>query len=255
MGGSTRRIRVAAPPRPRPASRIPTPPETELTLPDVLGSEIANVLEQRIIYLDIAPDARVTEQEVCDEFNISRSPVREAFRQLEATGLVVRLARRGIRVKELTVADLDDIYACRTPLEGIAAGLAAKHATKDDLTVMQGHLKGMQAALKKADIRGFFLHNVGFLTRVHSAAGNRMLVRILAVIEKQAMRYRYLAHIEDATMLVLVLAGLNEVYAAITARQPAKAKAALVRTMTQAQKTIRGVLRRHPLAAGTATDI
>ncbi|QRG07093.1 GntR family transcriptional regulator [Xanthobacter dioxanivorans] len=251
---ASRHLQPVAPVRSRPASRLPATPEPDITLPDVLGSEIANILERRIIYLDIAPDARVTEQEVCDEFNISRSPVREAFRQLEATGLVVRLARRGIRVKELSVADLDDIYACRTPLEGIASGLAAKRATKEDLATMQGHLKAMQAALKAGNVREFFLHNVGFLTSMHEAAGNKMLVRILSVIEKQAMRYRYLAHIEDETMLALVHQGLTEVYAAMVARQPAKAKAALVRTMMQAQKTIRGVLRRHPMTLGAAAD-
>lgn len=252
--GVERPPQLLVPGRKRAGARPPVAAESDLTLPDVLGSEIATILERRIIYLEIAPDARVTEQEVCDEFNISRSPVREAFRQLESTGLVVRLARRGIRVKELSVADLDDIYACRTPLEGIASGLAARHATKEDLAVMQGHLKAMQAALKAGDVRGFFLHNVGFLTSMHGAAGNKMLVRILSVIEKQAMRYRYLAHIEDPTMLVLVHQGLTEVYAAMAARQPAKAKAALVRTMMQAQKTIRGVVRRHLSTAPPAAQ-
>ncbi|MFG1189192.1 GntR family transcriptional regulator [Xanthobacter flavus] len=252
--GISRPRPIPVPSRGRTAGRLAAETEGDITLPDVLGSEIATVLERRIIYLDIAPDARVTEQEVCDEFNISRSPVREAFRQLESTGLVVRLARRGIRVKELSVADLDDIYACRTPLEGIASGLAAKRATKEDLATMQGHLKAMQAALKAGHVREFFLHNVGFLTVMHEAAGNKMLVRILSVIEKQAMRYRYLAHIEDETMLVLVHQGLTEVYAAMVARQPAKAKAALVRTMMQSQKTIRGVVRRHLSSPRAADD-
>ncbi len=222
--------------------------ESELSLPDVLGSEIADILEQRITYLVIPPGAHVTEQQVCDEFRISRSPVREAFRQLEANGMVVRLARRGIRVKPLTVEDLDEIYACRTPLEGLAASLAARHANADDLAEMAERLAGMKAAVKAKDVRAFFQHNVGYLTRLHGAAGNAMLLRILAVIEKQAMRYRYLAHMDDPSVLVVVLSGLTELHGHIAAGEAVKAKSALLRTMTEAHKVFRGAVRDYDRA-------
>lgn len=211
-------------------------------LPDVLGLELSAIIERRIIYLEIKPGAHVTEQEICDEFNISRSPVREAFRNLEANGLVIRHARRGIRVTPMTQEDLEAIYFCRIPLEGLAAACAATNATDAEVAHLKEMLGVMSAKLKDSDATGFFDANVAFINRVHESTGNKVLASILAVIEKQALRYRYFAHISTPRMLDNSFAGLNDIYAAVQSRNPARAKRVAINLMKEAKRIISAAL-------------
>ena len=218
-------------------------------LPGVLALELAAIIERRIVYLEIKPDAHLTEQEVCDEFGVSRSPVREAFRQLEASGLVVRLARRGVRVTPMTEADLAEIYFCRIPLEGMAAAGAAKNASQADLDVLEALLRRLAEAKSEDDALEFFDRNVEFLNRVHLAAGNKVLLQILTVIEKQALRYRYFAHPSTRHMLDFSYNGLSAILDGIRSRKPHQAKKAATAVMKEAEHIIAEALRERGPAA------
>jgi DNA-binding GntR family transcriptional regulator len=217
-------------------------------LPSVLALELAAIIERRIIYLEIQPDAHLTEQDVCDEFGVSRSPVREAFRQLEASGLVVRLARRGVRVTPMTEEDLAEIYFCRIPLEGRAAAAATKHATQADLDFLQSTLGLMAVAMAEDRPRDFFDRNVEFLNRVHLAAGNKMLLRILTIIEKQALRYRYLAHSSTRQMLDVSYNGLAAMNEGIRSGKANGARKAATSVMKEAELMIADALRQRRIA-------
>jgi DNA-binding GntR family transcriptional regulator len=219
--------------------------ERELVLPDVLGAELSAIIERRIIYLEMAPGSHVTEQEICDEFNISRSPVREAFRQLQASGLVVRHARRGIRVTPMTLEHLDEIYFCRTALEAMAAASAAKNATDEDLAFLSDALKEMSRAMANKQSKAFFDYNVAFINRIHTATGNKMLTNILTIIEKQALRYRYFAHMSSKAMLQNSFKGLTAIYDGIRSRRPAQAKKAAASVMRDAHAIIAAALQEY----------
>lgn len=226
------------------ANRAPGAPGR---LPDVLALELSAIIERRIVYLDIHPGTHITELEVCDEFKVSRSPVREAFRELEASGLVVRLARRGVRVTPMTEEDLEAIYYCRIPLEGMAAARAATNASADDVAFLGQRLADMTRALKAKDPKTFFDNNVAFINRIHSSTGNPVLARILNIIEKQALRYRYFAHVRTPRMLANSHRGLNEIFAAVSAGESARAKRAAVEVMREAKAIIGTALREHPV--------
>jgi DNA-binding GntR family transcriptional regulator len=226
-------------------SQPPSPRGLKNKLPDVLGQELANIIEKRIVYLELPPGTHVTEQEISNEFDVSRSPVREAFRQLESSGLVVRLARRGIRVNWMTQDDLNEIYSCWIALEGLAAASAAKNATDSDLSEMKSALDGMAAALESGDVSRFFDNNVLFQQLMHNASGNNMLIRILAVMEKHALRYRYFAHARTEEMLTFSLEAQRAVYQAIEARDPQKARRLATNMMKRALRLISRVLKEH----------
>jgi DNA-binding GntR family transcriptional regulator len=217
--------------------------DRESSLPDVLGFELSAIIERRIIYLEMAPGSHVTEQEICDEFNISRSPVREALRQLEVSGLVVRHARRGVRVTPMTRENLDEIYFCRTPLEAMAAASAAKNATADDLAFLSDALQQMSHAMAGKQSKIFFDFNVAFINRIHTATGNRLLTDILMMIEKQALRYRYFAHMTSKAMLENSFNGLSAIYEGVKSRRPAQAKKAAANVMREAHTIIAAALR------------
>ncbi len=215
---------------------------TNLKLPDVLGLELSAILERRIVYLELEPGAHLTEQEISAEFGVSRSPVREALRELEATGLVKRLARRGVRITPMTQRDLEEIYFCRIPLEGLAAGCAAENATDEDVAFLEARLAGMRRAMDEGAPRDFFDRNVAFVDRLHEMTGNDSLKRILAIIEKQTLRYRYFAHVNSGAMLDLTAAGFADILEAVAARRPDRARDAATDVMGRSRQLIAAVL-------------
>ncbi|WP_213738788.1 GntR family transcriptional regulator [Bradyrhizobium sp. dw_411] len=227
----------ASPARPQISSRI--------KLPDALGFELAAAIEQQIIYLELKPGAHLIEQDVCDAFGVSRSPVREAFRQLEAGGLVVRYQRRGIRITPMTETDLEELYTCRAPLEAIAAAAAARHATDQDIAEMRDAIDRMKIAFSEKNVRDFFRFNIAFFETMHRAANNKTLLRILSVIERQASRYRYLAHSQSNSMVPFVLRGNNEIFQAISSRMPQQARSAALLVIEEAREIILRALREY----------
>jgi DNA-binding GntR family transcriptional regulator len=217
----------------------PAPPLTEVfQVPAVIGHSLARTLADRIIYLDLQPGTRLGEDEICQEYHVSRSPVREAFRALEADGLVVRSARRGVRVTPMGRRDLREVYACRVMLEGLAARDAAINATADDLARLRSLVELMTQALTRRQSRPFFDSNVAFTNAIHAASANVTLIRIAAGIEKQALRYRYLAHSQTPEMRETAFDGHKKVFEAVIRGDAAAAEKAGQASMRRAHAVI-----------------
>ncbi|MGB7241792.1 MAG: GntR family transcriptional regulator [Sulfitobacter sp.] len=127
------------------------------------------------------PGDRLVESELADSFGVSRTPIREALQRLETQSL---LARDG---RSLIVASLDhnqmaELYVVRSELEGLAARLAAQHATPEEIKVLRGMveddnlLKDQPAALARANRR--------FHKQIHLASHNRYLVQQLDLVHR-----------------------------------------------------------------------
>jgi DNA-binding GntR family transcriptional regulator len=233
-----------------PDSDIPLERAGDFALPAMIAPEIARVLSRQITFLKLEPDARLTEEELCTRFGVSRSPVREAFRMLEADGLVVRTARRGVRVAPMNREDLDEVYTCRVGLEGLAAAEAARAADATTIAKLEALLGEMQSALDQHDVERFFDRNVAMTQAIHAAGSNATLKRIIVGIDKQALRYRYLAHQRTQEMLDLSIEGQREVIAAIAAHKPLPARRRAERLMRRAHGVIaRALAEAYPGAA------
>lgn len=90
---------------------------------------ISRVLAERIIAGEIAPGSRLRQDHVAEEFGASHVPVREAFRRLEAQGLAVSAPRRGVRVADFSLSEVNEVAAMRAALEVLALRHAAPHLT------------------------------------------------------------------------------------------------------------------------------
>ncbi len=219
-------------------------------LPSVIATEIARVLSERIVFLELAPGTRILEEEVSAGFGVSRSPIREAFRMLEADGLVVRAARRGVSVTPMNKRDLNEVYACRVGLEGLAAAEAARNIDAAGVAQVEACLAGMRAAYEAQDVSVFFEHNVAFTRTIHAASKNQTLIRIVSGIERQALRYRYLAHLQSREMLGMTLEGHSGVGEAVLARKPALARRLAEQLMRRAHGVIARALAQSAYGAG-----
>lgn len=208
-------------------------------IPDVLAKELARFLQDKIVYGELAPGTRLIEEDIVRRHSVSRSPVREAFRVLEQDGLLVRDRRRGVRVGLLSVTDLDEIYACRLPLEGLAAEEAAKHRTDAHLPALEEAMNGLQNAFCAANVCEYFEQNVRMTDCILLASGNATLRRLIGIIGKQALRYRFLAYSRTSAMMQLSVETNREIIDAIVHQRGRTARTLTEDLIQQSWKGIR----------------
>lgn len=82
-----------------------------------LSTEVFSTLKERIIHWDYSPAHRFKEEELCDEFGVSRSPIREALQMLVENGLVTKESHRGYAVRQPDAREIHDLYDVRLALE------------------------------------------------------------------------------------------------------------------------------------------
>jgi GntR family transcriptional regulator, rspAB operon transcriptional repressor len=208
----------------------------------VMPQVLAEALESAIVFGELPPGGRIIEEEVAARYDVSRSPVRDALRRLEADGLVVRTDHRGARVTPISRPDLDEVYLCRIELEGLAAQQAAKRWQSPSEDVFAQGLAAMRAAFKANDVRKYFIANVAFTDAVHRASGNATLQRLLKSIGKQALRYRYLAYRSAPKLMRMSVEGNREIVDLILARRGAQARRITAQLIERSWRTIRDTI-------------
>lgn len=128
------------------------------------------------------PGDRLVESELADRFGVSRTPVREALQRLETQSMLTRDGRSLI-VASLDHNQLAELYAVRTELEGLAARLAARHATPEEMRVLRSMVKD-DMALLGGDPRLLSRANKRFHKQIHLASHNRFLVQQLDLVHR-----------------------------------------------------------------------
>lgn len=113
---------------------------------ETIAIRISRVLADRIIAGTAAPGSRLRQDEVAAEFAASHVPVREAFRRLEAQGLVVSEPRRGVRVSGFSLAEVKEVAEMRAALEALALRHAAPHLTRAILDEAEAAIRAGEAA-------------------------------------------------------------------------------------------------------------
>ncbi len=127
------------------------------------------------------PGDRLVESELADRFGVSRTPIREALQRLETQGLLTRDGRSLI-VASLDHTQMAELYVVRGELEGLAARLAARHATPEEVGVLRDMLAKDQAYLDDPDAMS--RANRRFHKQIHLASHNRFLVQQLDLVHR-----------------------------------------------------------------------
>ena len=122
-------------------------------------------------------------EELTKELGVSRTPIRQAMKQLEAEGLVTHLPNRGIRMAEMTLEMAQDLYQVREVLEGLAAGLAAEKISVNALTGLRKILAEQSAIIKKKDLLHYSISDFNFHQIIYDSCGNRLLKEQLEQIK------------------------------------------------------------------------
>lgn len=180
------------------------------------------------------PGDRLVESELAERLGVSRTPVREALQRLE-TQAMLRRDGRSLIVASLDHNQLAELYAVRTELEGLAARLAARHATDEEIRVLRG-MVAEDRALLGGEPRALSRANKRFHKQIHLASHNRFLVQTLDLVHRSMAlmaRTSFAAEGRDA----VALDEHDQIVRAIEARDGDAAYAALRTHISKAFET------------------
>jgi DNA-binding GntR family transcriptional regulator len=147
-------------------------------------------LRDAILAGQIPMGARINELELATAWRVSRTPIRDAIRRLEAEGLVQAVPGRGVMVPRLGLADVDELYELREVLEGRAARRAAERATPDFHARLSTLIRALGAALKAGDLDRMFSIDSDLHTSIAAMSGNSRLERAIETIRAQVHQAR-----------------------------------------------------------------
>lgn len=159
-----------------------------------LRDKIIASIREAIIEGRIKAGERLTEPDVAKTLGVSRTPLREAFLQLESEGFVKVTPRRGAVVSELSEKDAEETYIIKSVLEGLAARLAGKNISEDVLYQLRALNAEMEkkAKSKEKDYRAILELNAKFHFIMNKASGNEKLCHLINLLRKQTLRYNYI---------------------------------------------------------------
>jgi DNA-binding GntR family transcriptional regulator len=180
------------------------------------------------------PGDRLVESELADRFGVSRTPVREALQRLETQGMLSRDGRSLI-VASLDHNQLAELYAVRTELEGLAARLAARAATDEEVRVLRGMVED-DRRLIGGDPRELSRANKRFHKQIHLASHNRFLIQQLDLVHR-SMALMATTSFAAEGRDEMGLAEHDRIIAAIEARDPEAAYTALRTHISKAFET------------------
>ena len=127
------------------------------------------------------PGDRLVESDLADRFGVSRTPIREALQRLETQSLLTRDGRSLI-VSSLDHSQMAELYIVRAELEGLAANLAAKHATSEEIKVLQDMVDSDRKLI--SDPSSLARSNRRFHEQIHLASHNRFLIKQLDLVHR-----------------------------------------------------------------------
>ncbi|MBC8461409.1 MAG: GntR family transcriptional regulator, partial [Deltaproteobacteria bacterium] len=134
---------------------------------------------------------QLLEDRLKNEFDISRTPLREAFRILEKDGLVEILPRKGAFVKRISRQDIEENFPVRALLEGLAARLAYANLTQQDIEDMEEVFEYMAEAAEKKDFSEYSMHHLAFHEIFINASKNETLIALLRTLRMHRLWHRY----------------------------------------------------------------
>jgi len=163
-----------------------------------LHNELVGRLRHMIVEGDLAPGEKLSEKDLCGQFGVSRTPLREAMKVLASEGLVQLTPNRGGTVARLTLADLDEAFPIMGALEALSGELACQHITDAELTRIEGLHERMVRTHESGALRDYFKLNEQIHQLILDAARNPTLAQMQLSLSGRVRRARYLANMSPS---------------------------------------------------------
>lgn len=157
----------------------------------ITPKQIRDSLEEEILNGQFDPGAKLDEASLSKKFNVSRTPVREALRQLSASGLIELIPNRGAFLVQPSTNRLVEMFEVMASLEGMCGRLAARRISqeqRDELSAALAKCRVCESDQNDAD--AYYYANDEFHAVIHKAAQNNFLIETVEQIERRLRPYR-----------------------------------------------------------------
>ncbi|MEE3392593.1 MAG: GntR family transcriptional regulator [Lachnospiraceae bacterium] len=155
-----------------------------------LRGKVFNRIREDILSGNYSNHDELREAAISKKLGVSRTPVREALRQLELEGLVTIIPNKGAYVNGITVKDVDDIYVIRSYLEGLCAKWATRHITKEQIEALEEITYLSDFHIEKEHWDQIFELDNRFHTTLYHSCGSSILEHLLTDYHHYVERIR-----------------------------------------------------------------
>ncbi|MCX7772135.1 MAG: GntR family transcriptional regulator [Clostridia bacterium] len=194
-------------------------------------------IENDILNGKYQPGESLNESKVAGELKVSRTPVREAIRQLELEGLVAYIPNKGAIVKGLSIEDVRDIFEIRMKIEGLAAKRAASNITESQLKELREVVEFEEFYTAKGDTEQILKLDTKFHEIIFRASGSRLLDRTLTSFHHYIQRARSFS-LMDAERAKKALLEHMAIMKAIESRDKERAEVLMANHILNASENI-----------------
>lgn len=187
-----------------------------------LRDVVFKTLRQAILTGELKPGERLMEIHLANKLGVSRTPIREAIRQLELEGLVIMVPRKGAMVASITQKSMRDVLEVRLALEKLAVELASERITDEQKEELKNALHNFEEVVKSGDASLIAKADVAFHDVIFEATGNMRLGQLANNLSEQMYRYRF-EYIKDESGHNRLVDEHRRIYDAIAAADAKKA--------------------------------
>ncbi len=163
-----------------------------------LHTELVDRLHGLIVEGALAPGSKVPERELCEQFGVSRTPMREALKVLASDGLVSLEPNRGAWVSRVTVEELEEVFPVMGALEALSGELACDRISDDGIAEVRRLHEEMVRHYEAGEMAEYFRLNQAIHEAILSAADNATLAAQYRGLAARVRRARYLANMTDS---------------------------------------------------------
>ena len=167
-----------------------------------LKDHVYNYIAEQIRDGTLAPNQRISENTICKELNISRTPVREALIQLAAEGILENRARKGFVIRSMSRDDIGELYSVIGILDGYAAKLACGHLSQQDFADMAFYIDTMDLAIKSGNYDMYYKQQTIFHQLYIDKCGNNVLIDTLEKTKNKLLKKTYTEDEAESTKKV-----------------------------------------------------
>ncbi len=200
-----------------------------------LSASLLSLLREDILKGRLVKGDKLAEQRICTEYKVSRTPVREALKQLEIEGLIENIPNRGAFVVGFSPQDLQDIYELRKVYEIIAVRWGIERITKTELEQLEEAYEFMEFYTNKRDYSKMLNINAKFHELIYQSSHSRLLGQILSAYQIYIQQTREMsANVDD--YLNEVLNEHREIYESFLQKDVEKGVSAMARHLDNAKK-------------------
>ncbi len=186
-----------------------------------LHQKVFETVRDRIVYLEYPPGMILSEKDLCEEFGVSRTPLREAILKLEEMKLVTVIPRYGTYVSGIDINEIRCAFEVKIKLEGLAGEVAARRITADKLEELQAIIHRGDGKGEEASHRAFIEMDARFHEVIYRATQNPILQEMLENLHSRCARL-WTSSLTEVIPMGEVVGQLEEIHAALRKRDGKK---------------------------------